>query len=942
MKHFLSLSLFVAALLGACSIQAQVVDWAQLVRQLHPLSNRTNGYVAAGAGATDAAGNTYTVIELRDSIRIGNQSFGPGAGSQLLAKYDSTGQVRWVKQLRSLTIAGQGVAVVPTGGEVYVLAGALANPTWGGSPVATTGQPAFYAKVSAATGALVWVRPLPAIGISSVNGRDVGLTADDLGYCYLMGRVRLPATIGGVAVDSSSTFLFRADGNGAVTWLRKFQNRLTNPARNGAISTVGLGPKPGGGCVVAAESYGPLYYGPTANNALGTVIGSFIGNVDVAGNLLWQHLVPAFSLQNPTPGDIYAVAADAAGNCYGTGHFGNGGLGVVKYNPAGALQWHRYSSNPGLNFSGAGTHLVVDGMGNVTVLEEIDISMGPGSSPPVVVGALTLRSHLNVIRFGPSGQEQWSTGDVPGPYVPFGNGSIHASFLSGAGALGVDGRGNIYYTSLVLVLDSLARLGYHPAVQLGPHTLAGRGVVVARIGTRHDLLTGRVYLDANGNGQPDVGESPLPFPLVLQAVQPALTTLGTADASGRHTMYTDSGAYQLSALIIPAHYTLTQPASASYAGRLPGYGQTDSLRHFGLFPTPNQVDLRATLTPYGAARPGFTTRYRLTVQNVGTTTVASGTATVALDGRMVYISSTPNGSRAGQTLTWTYVNLAPFARREFDVLFSLPTNTPLGMLLSTTASAPLAADVVPADNTATTTQTVTGSFDPNDITVNYQRLTPAQVAAQLPLDYTIRFQNMGTDTAFTIVVTDTLDFHKLNVASIQLVAQSHNCVWSLSGTGLLTVRFLNINLPYRNQDVIRSMGFVRFRVQPRPTLAVGEVIPNHARIVFDYNAAIRTNTAITTVFVATAALASHTAPAWEAYPNPATDVLNVTADLPTAGPVRVELLDLLGRSLRQQTIGAPAGPFRQAVDLRGLPAGVYVLRLTPPTGPTLSRQVVRE
>ena len=63
---------------------------------------------------------------------------------------------------------------------------------------------------------------------------------------------------------------------------------------------------------------------------------------------------------------------------------------------------------------------------------------------------------------------------------------------------------------------------------------------------------------------------------------------------------------------------------------------------------------------------------------------------------------------------------------------------------------------------------------------------------------------MGTDTAFTVVVNDTLDFRKLNVASLQLVAQSHNCFWSLSGTGLLTVRLLNINLPHRNQDVIRS------------------------------------------------------------------------------------------------------------------------------------------
>ena len=492
---------------------------------------------------------------------------------------------------------------------------------------------------------------------------------------------------------------------------------------------------------------------------------------------------------------------------------------------------------------------------------------------------------------------------------------------------------------MVLVLDSLSRQGYHPAVQLGTQTLTGRGVVVAHIGTRHDLLTGRVYLDANGNDQRDPGEGPLPFPLVLQAAQPALTTLGTADDSGRLTMYTDSGSYQLSAANIPAHYTLTQPASATSADRLAGYGRTDFLRHFGLAPLANQADVRVTLTPYGTARPGFTTRYRLTVENVGTTTVASGTATATLDSSMAYISSTPSGSRTGQTVTWSYANLVPFARREFDVLFSLPTNTPLGTALST-AGAPLAADRIPADNTSTATQMVTGSFDPNDITVNYQRLTPAQVAAQLPLDYTVRFQNMGTDTTFTVVITDTLDFRKLNVASLMLVAQSHNCIWSMSGTGLLTVRLLNINLLHRNHDVIRSQGFVRFRVLPKTTLAVGEVIPNHADIVFDYNVPVRTNTATTTVLLATAALARHDAPAWTAYPIPAIDAVTVAANLATAGLVSIELLDVLGRPLRRQVLTAPAGPLHQLVDLRGLAAGVYLLRLTPPTGPATSRRVV--
>jgi hypothetical protein len=177
---------------------------------------------------------------------------------------------------------------------------------------------------------------------------------------------------------------------------------------------------------------------------------------------------------------------------------------------------------------------------------------------------------------------------------------------------------------------------------------------------------------------------------------------------------------------------------------------------------------------------------------------------------------------------------------------------------------------------------------------------------------------------------------------MELIAQSHNCVWSLTGRGLLTVRFPGIKLTYRNIDVLRSQGFVRFRVRPRPTLAVGDIVPNKADIFFDYNAPVRTNTATTTVMLTSAAVASHTAAAWNAYPNPATDAVTVAADLATAGPVRLDLLDGLGRSVRHEIFAAPAGPLRQTLDLRDLAPGFYVLRLTPPTGPASSQPLVRE
>ncbi|WP_310396489.1 T9SS type A sorting domain-containing protein [Hymenobacter sp.] len=937
--------LLTGLLLGQQSaVRAQVVDWAQLARGSdRPLTGGTGS-------ATDLAGNTYAVVSFRDTLRVGTQVLLATAGNGAVVKYDSTGQVQWVQQLRNILLQN-GIAVDPANGGIFVLGQSLGG-TWGGVPVTVSPTGSFFAKCSAA-GTLQWVTALPLLSGAYRNQSPVGLggalTADGLGNCYVMGNVRGTATLAGTALDSTTTVVLQANAAGAIQWTRIFRTAgITGPTSRTQLQAVALGAKPSGGCVVMGYYSRDLYFsasGPapvlSPAAAIGSSQDSFIGNLDVAGSLLWAQPAPARTTTSPTGGNIFGIAADAAGNCYATGRFGNGGFGLAKYNAAGVQQWLTASAAApaGQTSGGIAEDVAVDDAGNITAVVGTTAN-SPTIAGPLVVGTLVLRSPYNIVRFNGQGQAQWAVADDWQGFIT-GSTTRFAPYLEPV-SLGLDEQGNVYYSANVVAGIDTTAANRRPAIMLGSNTLVGRGLVVARVGVRTNTISGALYLDQNGNGQLDAGDTAFPQTLVVQASQPTLAAVGSLGTDGKYRLYAGPGAYTVAAPVAPTHYVLSQPASGSYAGNFGSFGNADTARHFGYRPLANQADLRATLTPYGAARPGFITRYRLTVENVGTTTVASGTATVTLDGRMAYVSSTPAGSRAGQTVTWDYANLAPFGRREFDVLFSLPTNTTLGTQLATTAAAPLAGDVAPDDNTAGAQQTVTGSFDPNDIEVNYARLSPAQVAARQPLDYTIRFQNMGTDTAFTVVLSDTLDFRKLDVASLQLVAQSHNCLWSLSGTGLLTVRFLNIQLPYRNQDVIRSQGFVRFRVQPRTTLAVGEIIPNHARIYFDYNDPVRTNTATTAVLLPTATLARHTAAAWEAYPNPATDAVTVAAELATAGPVRLELLDALGRPVRRLAFAAPAGPLRQLLDLRGLAPGLYVLRVTPPNGPTTSHQVLHE
>jgi uncharacterized repeat protein (TIGR01451 family) len=137
---------------------------------------------------------------------------------------------------------------------------------------------------------------------------------------------------------------------------------------------------------------------------------------------------------------------------------------------------------------------------------------------------------------------------------------------------------------------------------------------------------------------------------------------------------------------------------------------------------------------------------------------------------------------------------------------------------------------------------VTGSYDPNDKTGYPLGVTDSHyVSPNGKLDYVIRFQNTGTDTAFTVVVRDTLDLD-LNIFSVVSGASSHNYSFRMYGPRILEWTFNYIMLPDSTTDEPGSNGFVSFEVQQMPNLPDGTEINNEVGIYFDFNAPVITNT----------------------------------------------------------------------------------------------------
>lgn len=223
------------------------------------------------------------------------------------------------------------------------------------------------------------------------------------------------------------------------------------------------------------------------------------------------------------------------------------------------------------------------------------------------------------------------------------------------------------------------------------------------------------------------------------------------------------------------------------------------------------------------------------------------------------------------------------------------------------------------------------SFDPND-----KQAVPTGYAAEhfieknTPLQYNIRFQNTGTDTAYTVVLLDTLSAY-LDVRSIAPGAASHPYDVDIINGNVLRFRFDRINLPDSTSNPAASQGFVKYEINQLPNNPEGSKILNTAAIYFDNNAPVLTNTTLHTIGSKFISVETDEANALgknlKVYPNPASTELFF--ELPTeVTKGNFVLTDALGRKVTEETfIGN-----RYRFERKQLPSGVYFFRIMDFTG----------
>lgn len=134
-----------------------------------------------------------------------------------------------------------------------------------------------------------------------------------------------------------------------------------------------------------------------------------------------------------------------------------------------------------------------------------------------------------------------------------------------------------------------------------------------------------------------------------------------------------------------------------------------------------------------------------------------------------------------------------------------------------------------------------GAYDPNDKRGFPSGLTASNfVLPNQEMEYIIRFQNTGTDTAFTVVVRDTLD-ENFEIQSVHTGVTSHPYSFRMYGPRVMEWRFDNILLVDSTTNEPDSHGFIQFKVKQKHNLPNGTLLNNDADIYFDFNVPVITN-----------------------------------------------------------------------------------------------------
>ncbi len=658
------------------------------------------------------------------------------------------------------------------------------------------------------------------------------------------------------------------------------------------------------------------------------------------------------------------MAADNNGNIWLSHDY----LGLIKYD--GILFQTFNTSNSGISSNQISAFFIQQN-GNIAIATNYGISIFDGINNWTNYNTSNSNITTNITHgiCEDSGGKIWVTGNFNGIiefdgvnwYTHINNGPWYAQFDLSHG-LRVDKYDNIWigtkYLQSIGVITGLQKFdgvntweiynsGVHPVNSNFINNLevdydgniyvcTDKGILKHNVlNEMNSRISGYIFDDVNVNGIKDSLDYGLFGEMVILLPDSSMTMTG---ASGKYQFRAPFNNYIVEKPTTGLNFwTLSTSDTIGVSTSLFNPVSTDN--NFGFESNVDTSKVIADFITFGS-HCGVNIPSWIAYQNTGTE-ICSGKVFLILPDSFEFISSVPYpDSLVYDTLnahysflSWNYNNLYPSQSRIINLTLNLPGVSMMGDTLISEFGTYIDQNTNNILSYVDTTGTyLTCSYDPNDKSV-------FPVGEDLPhytlmgekLEYTIRFQNTGNDTAYYITIIDTLD-NNLDRNSFKFLSTSHTVGIDINSSGIISFNFDSIYLPDSTTNFIESQGYVKFSVNHKNGLNNYTEINNTAYIYFESNPAIVTNTTLNTMVYTTQNSLEEVENknlSLKIYPNPFHNTTNIVFSQSIDKTILLKVFDQLGRTIIENKI--IAGTDKVQISRKNLTNGMYFINLIDPS-----------
>lgn len=413
--------LLLGMMVAALPMRGQEVKW------IHRMAS--NFFSFGNAATADADGNFYITGYFGGDLDFGGTGLtGAGLGDMYIAKYNTNRVLQWVKQGTSDGWnGGRGIAIAEDGS--IIVAGRIEGLTnFDGMTVNGVGENDVFVAKYSSTGAIRWVKSGGGSGMDWANG--VAVDAD--GNSYATGYFSGSATFGAqtlTAAGDHDIFIVSYDADGNLRWVKSIGGSGTDEGFGAAVDA-------DGNVFVIGIATGTVNFG-TASFAAGGTAG-FIARYGSDGTFRWvkgasgNSTAESVSINRETD-EIFVAGAYSGTATFGSHTLSSAGsedIYVVKYGVDGtpAAAWsYGGTGQEGVAGFGQSLELVAAKDGGFYLVSSYENTMTLGTATLTSQG----QSDIFVAQFRNDGTARWAIS---------GGGADKDKFVS----LGVDGAGNAY------------------------------------------------------------------------------------------------------------------------------------------------------------------------------------------------------------------------------------------------------------------------------------------------------------------------------------------------------------------------------------------------------------------------------------------------------------------------------------------------------------------